>query len=489
MKKNTAYTIGSLIILLICAFVFVILPVFTGSAGSQQGETPAFGKYNGKEIRYESGSDLQDYVQQYGQMFQQYGQQLDSSSYYSIFSYSFDATVMKYAYMDFVNESGYKVSEAAVKRGMLPYFTDEYGKYSDKVYRQASDSEKLKIQKKVTSGLTAQRYYDDNFGSSTEIFGNQALFGMKESNAELDFLSSYESKKRGFNMAVFPTKDYPEAEKIKFAKANAAKFNSYDLSVITVEDKSTASKVAKRIANGEITFEDAISEYSDKNYSTSEGKLNNKFQYQIENILNDKADLAKITDLSAGSVSEVVQTLIGYSIFKADSAKTAPDFEDASLPQVVTSYMTNYESTVIEDYFTAKAKDFTTEAMNTDFASACAKLEVNKVEVAPFPLNYGSVAISTSVDTTLEGLTGADTNENFLKTAFSLKMNEISSPIVMNDNVIVLQLTSEETAEAAEGSVLGELENYDQDSVHKYLMSSPKLENNFTSVYFEHYMN
>ena len=42
MKKNTAYTIGSLIVLLICAFCFVVLPAFTGSEG-QQNKLPPFG--------------------------------------------------------------------------------------------------------------------------------------------------------------------------------------------------------------------------------------------------------------------------------------------------------------------------------------------------------------------------------------------------------------------------------------------------------------
>ena len=47
--KKTGYTIGSLIILLICAFVFVILPTFTG-ASSKQGNALVFGNYDGKEI-------------------------------------------------------------------------------------------------------------------------------------------------------------------------------------------------------------------------------------------------------------------------------------------------------------------------------------------------------------------------------------------------------------------------------------------------------
>ena len=489
MKKNTAYTIGSLIILLICAFVFVILPVFTGGAGANGNDAPVFGKYNGKEIRYEQGSDFVDFVQQYAQMFQRYGQQIDSSTNYYIFSYAFDSTVLKYAYSDFVNKSGYKVSQAEINRNMIPYFTDENGKYSDKLYKQASDSDKLKIKSQIESGLISQRYFDDNFGSQDATFGGQSLYGLKESNAELDFLNAYNAKKRGFHMAVFPLKDYPEEEKVKYAKQNAAKFNSYDLSVITVEDKATANKVAKRIANGEITFADAITEYSEKSFTNTEGKITNKLQYQIENILVNKEDLAKITDLEKDAVSEVIETSTGFSLFKADGSVTEPDFTNAETLSNVSSYITNYESTMIEDYFTAKAKDFTSQVLNSDFDTACAKLSVNNIEVAPFPLNFGSVSIASSVDTSLMGLSGADQNENFLKTAFSLKMNELSFPIVMNDNIVVLQLASEETASSEETPVLSELENFDSDTSRQAVMNSSKLENNFATVYFKNFLS
>ena len=37
-------------------------------------------------------------------------------------------------------------------------------------------------------------------------------------------------------------------------------------------------------------FKDAISEYSEKNYTNTEGKLTNTFQYQVENILANKED-------------------------------------------------------------------------------------------------------------------------------------------------------------------------------------------------------
>lgn len=488
MKKNTFYTIGSLIVLLICAFVFVLLPAFSGGSANQN-EALVFGKYGKKEIKYEQNSDFTNFVQQYAQMFQQYGQNLDSSAYYYIFNYAFDSSVMKYAYNDYVEKSKYVVSDAAVKRGMIPYFYDENGKYSDKLYRQTSESDKLELKKQITSALTSQRYFDDNFGSQDETFGGESLYGLKESDAELDFLDSYNANKRGFHMAVFSLSDYPDEEKLNYAKQNSAKFNSYDLSVITVEDKATADKVAKRIANGELSFEDAITEYSEKLFSNTEGKLTNKLQYQIENILAAKDDLAKITDLEEGKVSEPVETTTGFSIFKANSAKTEPDFDSADLLSTVSTYLTNYESTRIEDYFTAKATDFTTEVLNSDFDTACAKQNVTNVDIPPFPLNYGSETIATSVDTSLPGLSGADTNENFLKTAFSLKLNEVSSPIVMDGSIIVLQYSTEEKKSDDENSAITQIENYDSSSSRQFIMESPKLENNFAQVYFSNFMS
>ena len=44
-------------------------------------------------------------------------------------------------------------------------------------------------------------------------------------------------------------------------------------------------------------------------------------------------------------------------------------------------------------------------------------------------------------------LAGASTNENFLKTAFSLKLNEISAPVLLKNNVLVLKLVGESSIE------------------------------------------
>ena len=488
MKKNTVYTLGSLIILLICAFCFVVLPAVEGrSSRAQAGNAPVFGKYNGKEIKYEQGTEFANFVSQYGQMYQMYGQQLDQTAYYQIFNQSFSSTVLNYAYTDAVKKSGYVVPKTAITREILPYFQDENGNYSSKLYKQASDETKQNLHDSAEAALLADRFSNDNFASNDEAVGFTALYGLKTSSAEKAFIANMNSELRGFKMASFAKGDYPLTEKLKFANSNASLFNKYDMFVITVEEKSNAESIAKRIANNEITFEDAVSEYSEKNYSNSEGKLTNTYQYQISNILQNSEDLDAVIGLGVDAVSSVIQTKTGYSIFKNNASVVKPDFNTEDMQRAVTAYMTAYEMTAIEDYFTAKANDFIKEAKASGFDAAAAKLGVKTNEIDPFPLNYGNVSILNTLSTSADGMSNAENNENFLKTAFSLKLNEMSEPVLLNSNIIVLQYTTSSTP-SDEDVNTNLLVSYDQSSATDAIMNSDKLENNFLSVYFDNYM-
>lgn len=488
MKKNSLYTIGSLIILLICAFVFVLLPAFTGS-GEQRDRLPAFGKYNGREIRYEQGTDFATYVSNYGQQFQNYGQQIDSSAYYYIFSAAFKSTVMKYAFTDYVNASGYKVPKSELNRKMMDYFRDETGNYSSKLYKQASDAQKIEIRNNTESSLISSRFYADNFGSPSEIVGTDSLYGLKEADAELDFLDSFGNEKRGFNLASFSLSDYPLEEKIKFAQENITKFISHDLLAITVDNKSKASTVAKRLAANEISFEDAVSEYSDKTYSDTEGNLTYEYQYQIEDILVNKDDFAALDALAVGELSDVIETERGFTIFKKNAESEQPDYNNTDVINAISSYLNSYDLTRIEDYYTSIAKDFSAAALSTSFEDACKKYGITATVVPAFPINYGSVAVTTSVDTSLKGLANADQNENFLKTAFKLEKNEISSPMVMNNSVVVIQYTNREVDSDGLTSAITQITDFDENASENEIMNSKKLVNNFTEVYFKNLLN
>ncbi|MDE5899144.1 MAG: hypothetical protein K2H09_07790, partial [Treponemataceae bacterium] len=96
MMKRSVYTIGSLIILLIAAFVFVLVPIFSGGRASKR--IPPFGKYDGTEIRYEQGTDFTNYLSLAADSYkrQNEGQNVTpeqlSAQQYRIFQYAFSMT-------------------------------------------------------------------------------------------------------------------------------------------------------------------------------------------------------------------------------------------------------------------------------------------------------------------------------------------------------------------------------------------------------------
>ncbi|MGP1459485.1 MAG: peptidylprolyl isomerase [Treponema sp.] len=501
--KKSVYTIGSLIILLIAAAVFVLVPIFAAGRGNKR--IPPFGKYAGTEIRYEQGSAFADAVANMVNEYQRYGSDLSGDMYAMIFESAFGSTVTRLAAEKAVAKSGYHVPKAAVNRSMRQYFLDENGEYSQKVYRRADPDRVRELRKNREEELIFARYMQDLFGNtesteryieglfgSAETIGSTRPYGLKTSKNEIAFIQEMNEKRRAFHSAAFNMNDYPDEEKSAYGRENAAKFVKYDLSVITCDDKAKASALLKRLSNSEITFADAVGEYSQQAYSDETGKLRSNYGYQIEKMLSDPAELSKITELAADSTSEAVQTSIGFSIFHADGDAVQPDFENEDTIKAVYNYLTSYEFGKIEDYYTQKAKDFADAVKANGFDAACAQFGLTNNEIPAFPINYGNLSVLTRLDTGVQGLYTASTDEKFLKTAFSLKIGDVSEPLVMGRNVVVIQYAAAQSSDdepiPAE-ALTDELENYDSRSAQSALMASPKLENNVREVFDKHMRN
>jgi len=491
MQKKS-YTIGSLIILLICAFVFVIVPVMTGKS-SQQEEAPLIGKYAGKEIRYTSDSDFANAVSNYANLFQSYGSTIDTNTSFYIYTYAFNATVAQMAYTKAIEDSGYEVSEKTLNRELSNNFVDENGNYSDTIYRRYLNENPSGIEEMRAStkkSLISTRYLNDHFGED-DFFGDKRVFGAKTSDAELAFLSKISSEKRGFEVTTLDMTEYPNEEKAAFGKANSSKFVKYDMSVITVDDESTAKKVADRIAKNEITFEDAVSEYSTKDFSGSSGSLYYAYSYQIQGIIEDAAAYAEVTGLAVDAVSGVVPTISDngadkkacYSIFRSNAAAEAPDFESEDTLSVVYNYLYSKEKTILEDYYSKKANELLTRASETDYETACAEFGATFSVMDPIPLNYGDSSLASTLDTQIDGMANASEDENFWKTAFSLKKDEWSSPIVLDDYVVLLHYTTDGEV-SADSVTESAVRDIDQSVANSELMASSKVENNVLDYVF-----
>ncbi|WP_407396783.1 SurA N-terminal domain-containing protein [Treponema sp.] len=487
-SKKESSKIGAVIILIISALVFLPFgasAIFESFFNKRHINT--FGSYNGQKISYEPGSRFYNAASNLAQSYQSAGYQVNDQMYYYILSQAFRQTVLDYAVTGAVKNSGFTVSKEAINRAILPAFTDENGNFSQRMYNQVGQADLDKLKKNAEGQLTYSRYINDLFATSG-VDGQEKikLYGIKYSDSEKQFLAKMGEEKHSFEVAAFNTENYPASEAAAFGKNNADKFTKYNLAVITVDEESEAKAILKQINANEITFEDAVSEKSQKYYSSADGTMTGGYSYQVEGAIDNTDDLAKITGLGKDTISEVIRTKRGYSIFKATGDKIVADFDNEETVNVVLSYMKQNEKAVIEDYFTKLAADFTSEAAITSFDNACAKFNVEKKDVAAFPVNYGNTEIYAKTSD-VEEIASIANNASAYKTMFSLKMDEISAPFVLGNTVVVAKCSGIQYDDVAENALnlLGTMYQADMSSMQNTLMSSDKVVDNFFPTYLE----
>lgn len=484
--KKTMLFVGSVIVLIISAITFVFIPAMAQEAVQ---EKLVFGKYGNKKIEYKLGSEFSNAVANYTEMYRSQGIELQETDNYYIYNYAFVSAVQAVAYADAVKKSGWTPAPQAVARQMFPYFSDENGNYSSTIFNSYSDDDKNRLKMDLSKGLIWNRYSEDLLGSQSTYAGNK-LFGLKTSDTETDFVAKAASTKRSIELAVFEKSAYPVSAVKTFGKENSDKFTKYNLSVITVKDKSKAKSILNQIKKEEITFADAVGEYSDKAYSSADGLLNANLGYQVSNIITKADEADKIFALTADEVSDVIETSAGFSIFRANLAKEEPNFSNEETLTAVRSYIQDYEATLIEDHFIAEAKKIADAGANASFEREADRVNAEYISIPSFSLNYDNSSILGTLPTELTDIAGTS-NENFLRTAFSTKKGEISQPIVVADRVMILKVTGEESEEPTEeqkASIITQVATMDSNTSQTTLLSSSKVQNNVAEVYFNKIM-
>ncbi len=482
-KENSR--IGAIIILVISALVF--LP-FGASAVFQsifnRQKINSFGSFDGKKIVYEPGSKFYNAVSNLAGAYKNMGYSVDDKTYDSIMNQSFRQTVIDMAFTGAVEKSGYVVPRDAVNREIVKAFTGADGKFSQKAYNQASQADLNSMKNEQIQSLTYSRYVEDFFGTNSDrTLNGKSLYGMKRSSAEKKFLSEMATEKHSFEAASFSTLNFPREQAVIFARNNAEKFIRYNLSVVTVDDESEAKSILKQINGGEITFEDAASEKSQKYYSSADGTLAGSFRYQVENLLDSKDSLSELEQLKTGSISSVIKTAKGYSIFKCNGDVEAADFSDEKTQGAILSYMNSSEKGYIENYYMEMAENFVSETAVSDFDEACRKFSVEKSVISPFAINYGNVSILPETEKS-SSFSRLSNNEEAYRTAFALKTGEVSAPFVLGSSVVVLKCTQIEKTPAEEIAE-PDIASLDSSSLQAELFASDKLENNFWATYLK----
>ncbi len=485
-KDNTK--IGAVIILVISAIVFI---PFGGmeviEAFLKKNDSPVYGKYNGKEIRYEKGSLFTKNTEEYTERLKSYGYQIDDQAYYSILNSTFAQTVQEMAFTEALKKAGYTVPEEAANRILINYYRDEKGNYSPKIYNNTDKATKNSLRENVENRLLVSRYTDDLLGSTFTKENN--LYGIKTNSKETAFINEMGKEMHAFSYVTFNTANFPKEEAAKWAADNTDKFLKYDLSAITLDDEAEAKTVLKQINSNEITFEDAASEKSQKYYTDDDGKVTRSYRYQLEINIANKEDAEKVMNLSIGSLSDVVATTRGFTIFRCNAAASQPDIANDETLDVILTYIKSNEHGYIEEYYTNIANDFIANATMTSFEEAGEEFGVTPVETSAFPINYDTTSLFSGIPTTFKDITPLAKNDSAFQKLFALKLNETSSPIVLGTNVMVFKCVSiiENDQLPSSETVASSLNDLNENCLMNTLMSSDKVVNNVFTAYLNQF--
>ena len=475
-KKGLASKIGATIILVIAAFAFIYVPAMTQDGSSTDADV--IGKYNGKEIKNEYGSYYYSALQQAYAEAEANGQTITNDNFYQVMSSAFNTTVLNYACTEEVEKTGYIPAEAAISERIVQYISTQT---EDPVayIKGLSNSDKNLIIESFAKDLVFTKYLEDYFGNS------YGLYGIKSTTAEKDFVTNMNVDQRSFKVASFAIDTLPESELKAFANNNADLFVKHNLSAITSTDEATLKTVLEQIKKNEITFEDAVKNYSTLRTTDANGKFQNNYKYQLKVIVSSEDDLNTVTNLKENELTDVLKVSTGYAIFRGDGENTPADFESEKALDTVNTYMNTYEKGLVEDYFLTKAEDFAADAISQNFEVLGEEYGATVTTTEPFPLNYNNNAMLSFVPS-IDAFATASTSDLFFTTAFNLKENEISSPMLFGNYVVVLKMDSEVKADPTDGFSYDYYKSiFDQYAIQNAVLDSDKVENNVVDVYLK----
>ena len=440
-KKNTL-AIGSIIILIFSIIAFVFVPAAGGQWGSNT--KTMLGKWKNKQLDYTAdglffqeyrklhySAETRGYLRSDNKVQQEFVER-------QIMHAAFNASMIQLAAQEEALNAGFYLPDKNINKALIPYYTDSTGAYSEKLYTQTSEQQRLANRRQVIDYLTAQRCIEDNFGTYDNIFG------LKTSSAEIAFVQKMAEKERIFKYVVFEESQFPQEKIRAYGEEHTDLFAEHNLLMLTFNSQEDANKTAQALQKDEITFEDAVVTNSTKLGTDSTGKLLSPYRTTVNRTFPESKDLDTVLKLDVDEVSPVVKTSSGYAIVKCTAPVTAADFTLPETQDRVLSYMKSNERGIIEDYLEQKAKTFIEAAKIGGFSQEASVNDLVVQTSNPITLNYGNAAMLPQISYQSDTFFSAGIrNETFFKKAFALKQGEISEPILLGSNVLVLQLEEE----------------------------------------------
>ncbi len=478
-QRSPIFWVFSLIILVLIVLSFVVAPALVGVGSSQDGIV--FGSYDGEPIVYEYNSYL---YHQHQNIASQWRSEVSGENIqwelFQIWRSAFNNTVI---YMDLkqrAEAAGFSVSDDNVQKVLLtsgPYINNQ-GEFDRSLYQETPISRRQEILDQVRRDILQQQVASD-------------LFSSKVSRGEAEFVMGLGQVEKKFDYIAFHIQDYPDDQAAAFARNNSEPFRQIDISLISLRDnQSEAETVRNRISSGEITFEEASRTYSIDMLAQDDGQEGWQYYYELLEDFEEEQQLSDVFALSSGEISELVRTDYGYAIYRVNNAARDADLEQEEVLSAIRTYMGRTARGVLQDYFTQEAQDFISLAEASGFSQAAEDAGLTVHTTDYMPLNYnGSMLLGRMSQADPQGVIGgASGNPYVLRELFSRDVGEMTGPLTTGNYVMVAAVADIERQSDEQIASLTSIYPYytqemQQNDFSQMVLNSPKLENNFMSVF------
>lgn len=444
MKKGVT-SVGAAVIFILAAVTFVFIPAMTGGYGEG---AFTIGKWGTIVINNADGSEFTNnyrYLIGYAEQQKMMPDANGGQKYFfdKTAEIAFKVSAIETAMYAEAADAGYMPPDFLINKELIKYYFDSNGIYSDLRYQETPENQKAANLEAVKKFFCKTRYIADVFGDENK--GG----GLKSSSKELEYIKDMSQKERSFKYVAFNSDFFPKEEIIKYGRDHENNFYIHNFSMLIYENEDEAAKILTSLQKGSMTFEEAVSANKEDNLTEEDGKLKKAERSDINFLFPDNSDLEKIILLKPLELAPVVKTVYGtYAIVRCNAEPTKPDFESDSVIEKVFSEIKRTDYKIIEDYLVKHAEEFCIDARKESIEDAAKKFNIDIITSHSFALNYGSVNLFAAISPQKDpAFATANKNEDFLKKAFTLKDKEISSPLLLDGNVVVMLLNEEKESD------------------------------------------
>ena len=474
-QRHPALYVFSVFILVVIVVTFIGAPALTGT--SSRGQL-IFGSYDQTEISYQPGNYFARQYDSIAQSLRDAGDGTNLELQLRLaWREAFNRTVLHTAVLKAADEADIRVSEQKVDEllATAPQF-QENGRFSASAYNRLSSQERYNLRK---------------FYRESELFQlvvTDAVSGGKSSSNEADFVAGMAGPERSFRVVRFPFDYYPDEEVAAYAEENATLFTTLDLQVVTLSNEGEAEQVLSQARSGS-PIGDLARTYSRDVYADQGGSMGKTPAHEVERLHSDPADLDTLLALSAGETTDLIETVGGWAFYSAVSDPQPFDMTVAENMAQVREYIQIYAQGLIQDYARNRADAFAETARESSLLAAATADGTEVLETPSFPINYGNVPLFGRVQADdIPDLADAAYNTQFLESAFSLDMGEISDALILRESAIVITPleesdVTEETSDFIVQYFPYLTQQYQSEEIEPAYVDREKLEDNFNQAF------